>query len=105
MARISSVFFMISLLVYYVGKLLNKKKKRYVSFHIITGFISVFVMLLASITTLGQTDFLKYAIFAIIMLGIGITGYLTYKVNMKYKKIHINTMVVFFIYLALIIIF
>lgn len=105
MARISSAFFIISLLGYYILKLLNFKRGNVVKFHVITGWIAILLMGLATIMKFGQTDIIKYIIFTLIMSFIGISGFLTNKINMKYKKAHIYSTILFFIYLVLIIIF
>ncbi|MGL4990336.1 MAG: hypothetical protein ACRC57_04090 [Sarcina sp.] len=105
MARISSVFFMISLLGYYMLKLLNLKRCKVIKFHVITGWISIIIMGLATIMKFGQLDIVKYIVFTIIMITIGITGYLTHKIDIKYKKTHIYSTILFFIYLITIIIY
>lgn len=105
MYRISSMFFMISLLVYYIPKVLKMKKGKYLNLHIITGWIAIIAMVIATIFKFGQADLMKYVIFTIIMLSIGVTGYLTNKISLRYKATHIGSMFMFFVYLALIIIF
>lgn len=101
MERISSMFFCLSLIVYYILKLLKVKKKVYVKTHIILGSISVVVMIGELINRIGQEGFIKYIGFSVIMLGIGITG-VVMKNNYKlYKKLHIIFTIGFFVYLPI----
>lgn len=99
MERISSSFFMLSLLMYYIPKLFKLKKSRYVIFHIFTGSISIITMITAFILKIGQDDFIKYIGFSIIMILIGITGYLLRKKPKLYRKLHIIFTISFFVYL------
>lgn len=101
MERISSMFFCLSLIVYYILKLLKVKKKVYVKTHIILGSISVVAMIGELINRIGQEGFIKYIGFSVIMLGIGITG-VVMKNNYKlYKKLHIIFTIGFFVYLPI----
>ncbi len=75
MERLSSLLFMISILVYYIPKLLRVKKFNFRKAHIVIGGISVIAMCLALIQKIGSEDFIKYIGFTLIMLAIGITGY------------------------------
>ena len=104
MCRISSVFFLLSLIFYYVPKALKLKKFKFVKVHIFLGSISVIAMCSALIEKIGQQDFLKYIGFSIVMLLIGISGYLTIKNRKKFRKLHIMSMLSFFIYLVTIIV-
>lgn len=104
MSRISSMFFLLSLIVYYVPKIFKIKKFNFIKVHIILGSISVGAMCIALIQKIGQVDFLKYIGFTAIMLLIGWTGYIAIKKKKKYKKIHLASAISFFVYLALIII-
>ena len=101
MERISSMFFCLSLIIYYILKLLKVKKKVYVKTHIILGAISVVAMIGELINRIGQEGFIKYIGFSVIMLGIGITG-VVMKSNYKlYKKLHIIFTIGFFVYLPI----
>ena len=101
MERISSMFFCLSLIVYYILKFLKVKKKVYVKTHIILGSISVVAMIGELINRIGQEGFIKYIGFSVIMLGIGITG-VVMKNNYKlYKKLHIIFTIGFFVYLPI----
>lgn len=46
MERLSSTFFMVALILYYVPKNFKMKKKIYLKAHIITGLISIMAMIL-----------------------------------------------------------
>ena len=101
MERISSMFFCLSLIFYYILKFLKVKKKVYVKTHIILGSISVVAMIGELINRIGQEGFIKYIGFSVIMLGIGITG-VVMKNNYKlYKKLHIIFTIGFFVYLPI----
>ncbi|MBC5629353.1 hypothetical protein H8S20_10670 [Clostridium sp. NSJ-6] len=99
MERISSSFFMLALLMYYIPKIFKLKKSRYVKLHIFTGSISIITMITAFVLKIGQDDFIKYIGFSIIMILIGITGYLFKKNPRLYRKLHIISTISFFAYL------
>ncbi|MBM6819593.1 hypothetical protein H6A19_09650 [Clostridium saudiense] len=101
MERISSMFFCLSLIVYYVLKLLKVKRKIYLKAHISLGAISVLAMVGELINRFGQEGFIKYIGFSVIMLAIGITGMVMKKNYKLYKKIHIIFTIGFFIYLPI----
>lgn len=104
MERLAHPFFMLALILYYVPKCFNVKKNIYVKMHIVTGSISIAAIVLGFISKIGTEDFLKYLGFSVIMLTIGISGYLikkNYKLN---RRIHIGATISFFVYLAGIII-
>ncbi len=99
MERISSSFFMLALIMYYIPKILKVKKSKYVKVHIFIGSISIIAMIVGLISKFGQDDFLKYIGFSIIMILIGITGYF-FKNNPKlYRKLHVISTISFFVYL------
>ena len=89
MERLSSSVCMLSLIFYYIGKFIKIKKFNYIKIHIILGTISVISMVGALIERVGQTDFIKYIGFTLIMILVGTTGYFTRKDRRKYKTIHI----------------
>lgn len=100
MERLSSLLFMVSILVYYIPKLLRIKKFNFRKAHIVIGGISVIAMCLALIQKIGSEDFIKYIGFTLIMLAIGITGYF-FKENRRgaTRKLHIASTIGFFVYL------
>ena len=100
MERLSSLLFMVSLLVYYIPKLLRIKKFNFRKAHIALGGMSVIAMCIALIQKIGNEDFIKYIGFTLIMLAIGITGYF-FKENRKgiARKLHIISTIGFFVYL------
>ena len=91
MERISSMFFCLSLIVYYGLKLFKVKRKIYLKAHIILGSVSVLAMVGELINRFGQEGFIKYIGFAAIMMK-------NYKL---YKKVHIILTIGFFIYLPI----
>ena len=99
MERISSLFFMVALVLYYIPKIFKVRKFNYIKAHIITGSISIIAMVIALISKIGQTDFVKYIGFTIIMISIGVTGYLIKKSPKLYRKLHTAFTVSFFVYL------
>ena len=100
MERLSSLLFMLSLLIYYIPKLLRIKKFNFRKAHIALGGMSVIAMCIALIQKVGNEDFIKYIGFTLIMLAIGITGYF-FKENRKgvARKLHIISTIGFFVYL------
>lgn len=104
MSRISSMFFLLSLIFYYIPKFLRFKKFKFVKAHIFLGSISVIAMCIAFIQKIGQEDFIKYIGFSIIMILIGISGYFTIKNRKKFRNLHITSIISFFVYLISIII-
>lgn len=105
MERLAHPFFMMALILYYVPKCFKMKKSIYVKMHIVAGSISIAAILYGFINKIGTDDFLKYLGFAIIMLAIGISGYLIKKNYNLNRRIHIGATISFFLYLAGIIIF
>ncbi|EKY22758.1 hypothetical protein [Clostridium celatum] len=101
MERISSMFFCLSLLVYYILKLFKVKRKVYVKTHIFLGVISVAAMIAELILRIGQEGFIKYIGFAAIMAAIGVTGAIMKKNYKLYKKLHIIFTISFFVYLPI----
>ena len=101
MERISSMFFCLSLIVYYGLKLFKVKRKIYLKAHIILGSVSVLAMVGALINRFGQEGFIKYIGFAAIMIAIGVTGMIMKKNYKLYKKVHIILTIGFFIYLPI----
>lgn len=99
MERVSSSLFMLSLIVYYIGKVIKIKKFNYIKSHIFLGTISVLAMVGALIERIGQPDFIKYIGFALIMILIWLTGYFIRKNKRKYRYIHIVGVLSFFVYL------
>lgn len=99
MEKLSSSLFMLSLIVYYIGKFIKIKKFNYIKVHIIIGTISVLAMVGALIERIGQPDFIKYIGFTLIMTLIGTTGYFIRKSRVKYRIAHIIMVLLFFIYL------
>ncbi|WP_294174273.1 hypothetical protein [uncultured Clostridium sp.] len=99
MERLSSTLFMLALILYYVPKALKVKKKKYLKLHIVIGGISIIAMVLALVERIGQPDFIKYVGFTIIMILIGVSGYLIKKNPKLYRKLHTVFTIVFFVYL------
>lgn len=105
MSRISSMFFILALMVYYMPKFLGKKNKTFIKIHIACGIISTIAMGIAFVQAVGTTELLKYVGFTIIMLAITVTGYLIKKKSCVYRRLHIVATLLFFIYLVGIIVF
>ena len=101
MERISSMFFCLSLLVYYVLKLLKVKRKVYLKTHIILGSISVVAMIGELINRIGQEGLIKYIGFSVIMIANAITGMIMKKDYKLYRKLHIIFTIGFFVYLPI----
>mgnify|MGYP004539230355 FL=1 len=105
MGRVAHLFFTLALLLYYVPRVFKVKKRLYINLHIISGSLSIAAMLYEFIIRAGTEDFIKYLGFTAIMLSIGISGFLIKKNYKLCKNIHIASTVLFFLYLAGIIIF
>lgn len=104
MSRVSSIFFMISLISYYVLKKSKERKKLILDIHIGTGIISGIMMFIALFQSIVYKEsIMKYLGFSIIMALIIITGLLRKK-DFKYRKSHAITTILFFIYLLTIIV-
>lgn len=101
MEIISSMFFCLSLIVYYGLKLFKVKRKIYLKAHIILGSVSVLAMVGELINRFGEEGFIKYIGFSVIMITIGITGMIMKKNYKLYKKIHIIFTIGFFVYLPI----
>lgn len=99
MEKISSSLFMLSLIVYYAGKIVKIKKINYIKSHIFLGTISVLAMIGALVERIAQADFIKYIGFSLIMVLIGGTGYFIRKNKRKYRMLHILGVFLFFVYL------
>lgn len=104
MSRISSMFFMISFLIYYIPKLFKVRKPIFLKLHIGAGIISTLAMFGALIQAIAlKGDIVKYLGFSIVMLLISGTGYFikkNYKLN---KRLHIVATLSFFVYLFIVI--
>lgn len=100
MSRISSMFFMISLLIYYIPKLFKVRKPIFLKFHIGAGIISTLAMFGALVqAVVSGEEIIKYLGFSVVMLLISGTGYFikkNYKLN---RKLHIVATISFFAYL------
>ena len=101
MERISSIFFCLSLLIYYILKLFKIKRKTYVKTHIFLGTISVVTMICQLILRIGQEGFIKYIGLAAIMIAIGVTGVIMKKNYKLYRKLHIIFTISCFVYLPI----
>ena len=101
MERISSMFFCLSLLIYYILKLFKVKRCIYIKSHMLLGAISVIAMASQLFFKIGQEGFIKYIGFTTIMLAIGITGAFMKRNYRLYKKLHIIFTISFFIYLPI----
>lgn len=101
MERISSIFFCLSLLIYYILKLCKVKKCIYIKAHIFLGAISVIAMTSQLFLRVGQEGFIKYIGFTAIMLAIGITGAFMKRNYKLYKILHITFTIGFFVYLPI----
>lgn len=103
MSRISSMFFMASLLVYYIPKLMKKQSKSFIKAHITLGALSFIAMVCEMIMNFGNVEFFKYVGFSIVLGIIVITGALIKKNRKLYGKLHGLATISFFIYLFFII--
>ncbi|VYU33008.1 hypothetical protein [Clostridium tertium] len=103
MERISSNLFMLALIIYYIPKLFKIRKFNYRKAHIAIGTLSVATMCFALIQKIGSADFIKYIGFTLVMLSIGITGYLSIKRRGISRKLHIVSTIGFFVYLFLVV--
>lgn len=103
MERISSMFFTLALLLYYILKLFKVKRKIYLKTHIILGTISILAMIAELINRIGQEGLIKYIGFTVIMIAIGLTGAIMNKNYKLYKRLHIIFTIMFFIYLPIVI--
>lgn len=101
MERISSLLFMLALLFYYIPKDLKIKKFNFRKVHIFIGSISIISMCIALLQRIGNYDFIKYIGFTLIMLFIGITGYISLSKRKVGIRLHIANTICFFIYLFL----
>lgn len=99
MTRLSSMFFMLSLLSFYIPKIFKIKNKKFINFHIVMGIMSFISMLVVFIRSIGTEDFIKYLGFTLILIGILISGY--FKRNKKAGKIHLIITIGFFLYLII----
>lgn len=99
MSRISSMFFILALIVYYVPKFINKKNKVCLSLHKIFGVISAVAMSVMVVNRVGTEDFIKYLGFAAIIILICITGILIKKDRKTQLKAHGILTIGFFVYL------
>lgn len=99
MSRISSMFFILALILYYVPKVFKIKNKIFSKIHIVAGLISIVSMLIAFALTIGGDDFIKYLGFSTIMIGIGVSGYLIRKNELLNRKLHLTFTLAFFVYL------
>ena len=100
--KMSSMLFMISVILYYVPKFLKLKCfASCVKAHIVLGTISISCMIIEFITKIGQPEAFKYLGFELIMTGIGVTGYLLKKVRLSklYRRAHLYLTMGFFVYL------
>lgn len=101
MERISSMFFCLSLLIYYILKLFKVKRRIYVKTHIFLGTVSVIAMIAELVIRIGQEGLVKYIGFTAIMIAIGITGAFMKRNYKLYKKLHIIFTIAFFVYLPI----
>ena len=101
MERISSMFFCLSLLIYYILKLFKVKRRIYVKTHIFLGTVSVIAMITELVIRIGQEGLVKYIGFTAIMIAIGITGAFMKRNYKLYKKLHIIFTIAFFVYLPI----
>lgn len=101
MERISSMFFCLSLLIYYILKVFKVRKCIYIKVHMFLGSISVIAMITALFMRIGQDSLLKYIGFTAIMLSIGITGAFMKKNYELCKKLHVIFTIAFFVYLPI----
>lgn len=100
--KMSSMLFLISVILYYVPKLLKLKCfASCVKAHIVLGAVSIICMIIEFIGKIGSPEAFKYLGFALIMVGIGVTGYLLKKVrgNKLYRGSHLALTIGFFVYL------
>ncbi|MEF9935070.1 MAG: hypothetical protein RR898_07025 [Clostridium sp.] len=104
MTRLSSIFFLIALLAYYLPVVFKCKRSIYGKIHVYSGIASLITMVIAVLMAIGTDSFLKNLGFAIILAIIVITGFLLKDKKGIYRKLHIISTIGFFIYLAGIII-
>ncbi|MEG0707014.1 MAG: hypothetical protein RR915_04625 [Cellulosilyticaceae bacterium] len=103
-SRLSSVFFLLALAAYYLPKAFKRYNTLYRMLHIVMGSLSAGLMLVMACTQIGTPSGMKYIGFAIIMIGISITGIGILKNKLSMRKLHIISTLGFFVYLAGIII-
>lgn len=89
MIRLSSMFFMISLIFFVLFKAMPKQKKIWMKLHEITGVISAVLMCTYTLNLGRKTEFIKYAIYSIFLIGILITGYIRGKNKYVHKRTHL----------------
>lgn len=104
LTRLPSIFFIISLLFYYVPKIMRKPNRRFTQLHILTGGMAIFLTLLVMCIQIGTVGWTKYIGFSAIMLGIGLTGVGLLKGKSQMRKYHKWGTIGFFLYLILIIV-
>lgn len=104
MSRISSLFFIISLLIYYIPKLFNFKKQIFLKLHIGAGLLSTLAMIVALVQAIvSKGDVFKYLGFSIVMVLISATGYFIKKNYKNSRILHIGATVSFFAYLFIVV--
>lgn len=100
MRRLSETLFMVAIIIIYFPKLFKIKTINYVKVHITLGLISIIAMIIAFLQRIGSSEFFRYIGYVVIIILIGVTGYL-YKKNRKFKIYHISTTISFFVYLLI----
>lgn len=96
--RISSMLFLISLVVIYIPRFTSFKFKSALKAHIYLGSASIALMVIELILKINTEEFLKYLMYTVIMIAIGYTGYKIKGNNIKkFKRAHIALTIIFFI--------
>lgn len=89
MIRVSSIFFMISLIFFELFKAMPKQKKIWMKLHEITGVISAVLMCTYTFNFFNKTEFMKYVVYSLFLIGIIITGYMRGKNKYVHKRTHL----------------
>ena len=105
MHRAASSLFMAALILCFAARIFKGNRKNLIRAHIITGALSIAILIVNMFTMLLDTAAIKYIGFLLIFISIAITGFIIKKNRKLYRKLHILSTVLFPVYLILIIIF
>lgn len=104
MTRLSSLFFLVALLAYYLPVLFRYRRPIFGKIHIYSGVASLVTMAIGLIMSFGTESVVKYSGFTAIILAIVATGFLMKEKKGIYRILHIIFTLGFFAYLTAIII-
>ncbi|MEF9951989.1 MAG: hypothetical protein RR840_03705 [Clostridium sp.] len=104
MTRISSLFFLVALLAYYLPVLFKYRRPIFGKIHVYSGVASLVTMAFGLVMSFGTESIIKYSGFTAIILGIVATGFLMKDKKGVYRTLHIVFTLGFFAYLTAIII-